>query len=66
MAIQTKDDAQSKADRRVDKSFKKKTKRVPLSSETLKDLHTRGASLAEQMEWGKLKQRQKDKDKYEY
>ena len=65
MAIQTMDDAQSKADRRVDKSFKKKQKRVPLSQETLKDLHARGASLAEQMEWIKLKQKQKDKDKYE-
>jgi hypothetical protein len=63
MAIQTMDDAQSKADRRVDKSFKKKQKRVPLSQETLKDLHVRGASLAEQFEWIKLKQQQKDKDK---
>lgn len=65
MAIQTMDDAQGKADRRVDRSFKKKQKRVPLSSETLKDLHVRGASLAEQLEWVKLKQKQKDKDKYE-
>jgi predicted nuclease with RNAse H fold len=65
MAIQTMDDAQGKADRRVDRSFKKKAKRVPLSSETLNDLHNRGASLAEQMEWIKLKQKQKDKDKYE-
>jgi predicted nuclease with RNAse H fold len=63
MAIQTMDDAQGKADRRVDRSFKKKQKRVPLSQETLKDLHTRGASLAEQMEWVKLKQKQNDKDK---
>jgi hypothetical protein len=30
MAIQTKDDAQSKADRRVDRSFFKKTKQKPL------------------------------------
>jgi len=63
MAIQTMDDAQGKADRRVDRSFKKKQKRVPLSQETLKDLHTRGASLAEQFEWTKLKQKQKDRDK---
>ena len=65
MAIQTMDDAQSKADRRVDKSFKKKQKRGPLSQETLQDLHARGASLAEQFEWTKLKQKQKDKDRYE-
>ena len=64
MAIQTMDDAQGKADRRVDRSFKKKAKKVPLSSETLKDLHARGASLAEQLEWIELKKKQKDK--YEY
>jgi len=65
MAIQTMDDAQGKADRRVDRSFKKKAKRVPLSEESLADLHQRGASLAEQFEWNKLKKKQKDKDKYE-
>ena len=59
MPIISKDDAQGKADRRVDRSFKKKQKRVPLSSETLKDLHVRGASLAEQLEWVKLKQKVK-------
>jgi predicted nuclease with RNAse H fold len=61
MAIQTMDDAQSKADRRVDKSFKKKKKRIPLSEESLADLHQRGASLAEQLEWLELKKKQKDK-----
>jgi hypothetical protein len=63
MAIQTMDDAQGKADRRVDRSFKKKPKKVPLSSETMQDLFARGASLAEQFEWIKLKK--KEKDKYE-
>jgi len=63
MTIQTMDDAQGKADRRVDKSFKKKKKRTPLSEESLADLHQRGASLLEQFEWIKLKK--KEKDKYE-
>lgn len=64
MAIQTMDDAQGKADRRVDRSFKKKTKHVPLSQQTLNDLHNRGASLAEQMEWVKLKKNQIEKNEY--
>jgi hypothetical protein len=58
MAIQTKDDAQSKADRKVDKSFFKKKKKIPLEECTLSDLHQRGASLAEQFEWVKLKKKQ--------
>jgi len=64
MAIQTMDDAQSKVDRRVDKSFKKKKKRIPLSEESLADLHQRGASLAEQFEWIKLKKKEKEKNEY--
>lgn len=62
MAIQTMDDAQSKADRRVDRSFKQKHKKhIPLSEQTLADLHSRGASLAEQMEWIKIQQKLKNK-----
>lgn len=57
MAIQTKDDAQSKADRKVDKTFYKKKKRVPLHEESWGDLNQRGASLAEQFEWIKLKKK---------
>jgi hypothetical protein len=60
MAIQTKDDAQSKADRKVDKSFFKKKKRIPLHEESWSDLNQRGASLAEQFEWIKLKKNQND------
>jgi hypothetical protein len=60
MAIQTKDDAQSKADKKVDKSFFKKKKRVPLSEEEWGDLLQRGAPLAEQLEWIKLKKKQKE------
>jgi len=64
MAIQTMDDAQGKADRKVDKSFKKKKKQIPLSEESLADLHQRGASLNEQFEWIKLKKKEKDKHEY--
>lgn len=61
MAIQTMDDAQSKADRRADRSFKKKKKRVPLSEESWEDLNQRGASLAEQFEWIKIQKNKKDR-----
>lgn len=61
MAIQTMDDAQSKADRRADRSFNKKKKRVPLGEESWGDLSNRGASLAEQFEWIKLQKNKKDK-----
>ena len=63
MAIQTMDDAQSKADRRADRSFKKKKKRVPLSEESWEDLGNRGASLAEQFEWIKLQKQRKERTK---
>ena len=61
MAIQTMDDAQSKADRRADRSFKKKKKRVPLSEESWEDLGNRGASLNEQFEWLKIQKNKKDR-----
>jgi len=64
MAIQTKDEAQSKADRKVDKSFFKKKKMPPLSELTLSDLHQMGASLALQMEWLELKKKQNDYNKH--
>jgi hypothetical protein len=57
MAIQTKDDAQSKADRRVDRSFFKKEKEKPLMERKFNEL----ISLADQMEWVRLKQLEKDK-----
>jgi len=64
MAIQTMDDAQSKADRRVDRSFKQKNKkRIPLGEESWEDLGRRGASLAEQFEWIKLQKQRKDRIK---
>ena len=63
MAIQTMDDAQSKADRRADRSFKRKKKRVPLGGESWEDLGNRGASLAEQFEWIKLQKQRKERTK---
>ena len=57
MAIQTKDDAQSKADRRVDRSFYKKTKEKPLMERKFNEL----VSLADQLEWLRLKKLEKEK-----
>jgi hypothetical protein len=57
MAIQTKDDAQSKADRRVDNSFFRKPKQKPLIEREFNELYT----LAEQFEWIKLKKQQKER-----
>jgi hypothetical protein len=58
MAIQTKDDAQSKADKRLDRNLHKKKKFIPLMDREFRDLVT----LAEQLEWIKQKQKQKDKN----
>jgi hypothetical protein len=60
MAIQTKDDAQSKADRRVDRSLNstKPKKFIPLMDRKFSDL----VSLADQLKWIELKQKQKDKE----
>jgi hypothetical protein len=57
MAIQTKDDAQSKADRRVDRSFFKITKQKPLMEMKFSEV----ISLADQLEWLRLKRIEKDK-----
>ena len=60
MAIQTKDDAQSKADKRVDRSLNstRPKKFVPLMDRKFSDL----VSLADQLKWVELKQKQKDKN----
>jgi hypothetical protein len=60
MAIQTKDDAQSKADRRVDRNLNdsRPKKFVPLMDRKFSDL----VSLEDQLNWVKLKQKQKDKN----
>jgi len=57
MAIQTKDDAQGKADRRVDRSFFKTTKQKPLMEMKFSEV----ISLADQLEWLRLKRIEKDK-----
>ena len=62
MAIQTRDEAQDKFSRRVDKTLFKKKKHVPLSQESWDDLNRRGASLAEQEEWLILRRRQKERE----
>jgi len=59
--IQSMDDAQDKMSNKVDKSFKKQKKRIPLSEESWKDLTIRGASLAEQFEWIKIQEKIKNK-----
>lgn len=55
--IQTKDDAQSKADRRVDRSFFKTVKQKPLMEMKFSEV----ISLADQLEWLRLKKIEKDK-----
>jgi hypothetical protein len=62
MAIQTRDEAQDKFSRRVDKTLFKKKKHVPLSQESWDDLSRRGATLAEQEQWIVLRRRQKERD----
>jgi hypothetical protein len=61
MPIQTKDQAQDKASRKLDKALHRKTKHRPLHEEEWSDLTQRGASLAEQFEWLRLKKKQKEK-----
>jgi hypothetical protein len=62
MAIQTKEEAQDKVSRKLDKVLNKKKKQVPLSEETWDDLNRRGASLADQEAWIIMKRRQLDRE----
>ena len=62
MAFQTRDEAQDKVSRKLDRVLNKKKKQVPLSQESWDDLFRRGASLAEQEEWIVLRRRQKERD----
>jgi len=62
MAFQTRDEAQDKVSRKLDRVLYKKKKFTPLSDESWSDLTQRGASLAEQEEWIKLKRKKLDKD----
>ena len=60
MAIQTKDEAQSKADNRLDRNlFKpKKKKFIPLLERDFKDLVT----LEDQLKWVELKKKQNERN----
>jgi hypothetical protein len=61
MAIQTKEEAQDKFSRKLDRVLNKKSKQKPLSQETWDELNRRGASLAEQEQWLVLKRKQLDR-----
>ena len=60
MAIQTKDEAQSKADKRLDRNWfkQKKKKEKPLMERQFNEL----VSLADQLKWIELKKKQKAKE----
>ena len=60
MAIQTKDEAQSKADKRIDRNlFKQKSKKEkPLMERQFNEL----VSLADQLKWIEMKKKQKAKE----
>jgi len=60
--FQTRDEAQDKVSRKLDKVLNKKKKQTPLSEETWDDLYRRGASLADQLEWIKMDKRKRDKE----
>jgi len=62
MAFQTRDEAQDKVSRKLDRVLNKKKKIVPLSQESWSDLNQRGATLAEQEQWLVLKRRQKERE----
>jgi len=62
MSIPTKEEAQDKFSRKLDRVLHKKKKHVPLSQESWDDLNRRGASLAEQLEWIRLAKIRKDKE----
>ena len=61
MAIQTKEEAQDKFSRKLDRVLNKKSKQKPLSQETWDELNRRGASLAEQEQCLVLKRKQLDR-----
>ena len=62
MAFQTRDEAQDKVSRKLDRVLNKKKKIVPLSQESWDDLYRRGATLVEQEQWLVLKRRQKERE----
>jgi hypothetical protein len=62
MAFQTRDEAQDKVSRKLDRVLNKKKKIVPLSQESWSDLNQRGATLAEQEQWLMMKRRALDRE----
>jgi hypothetical protein len=62
MAFQTRDEAQDKVSRKLDRVLNKKKKHVPLSQESWDDLYRRGATLVEQEQWLVMKRRALDKE----
>jgi hypothetical protein len=62
MAFQTRDEAQDKVSRKLDRVLNKKKKHVPLSQESWSDLNQRGATLVEQEQWLVLKRRALDRE----
>jgi hypothetical protein len=60
MPIISKDDAQGKADRRLDRNLSKQKpkKQIPLIERDFSDLIT----LADQLEWVRLKKKQKENE----
>jgi len=62
MAFQTRDEAQDKFSRKVDRTLFKKKIPIPLSQESWSDLNQRGATLAEQYEWIRLDKIKKERE----
>ena len=62
MAFQTRDEAQDKVSRKLDRVLNKKKKHVPLSQESWDDLYRRGATLVEQEQWLVMKRRALDRE----
>jgi hypothetical protein len=62
MAFQTRDEAQDKVSKKLDRVLNKKKKQVPLSQESWSDLNQRGATLAEQYEWIRLDKRKRERE----
>ena len=62
MAFQTRDEAQDKVSRKVDRVLNKKKREVPLHEMSWDDLYRAGANLAMQEEWIRLKRKQIDRE----
>ena len=62
MAFQTRDEAQDKASRKLDRVLNKKKREVPLHEMSWDDLYRAGANLAMQEEWIRLKRKQIDRE----